>query len=218
MPSWLELKDQLFRHRVASFTQVQDSSDVGNSHDLNFTAIQKTDTYSRALDGCKKMKSKRVLQHKRFPVVWVANISCTGLDWKEFPVLALKVQEHEWNHTHILKMTKMTMQAMLSLHLDTSELSFHMLESKNLKTLACRKAPVWWDGQEGTPVGSAASWHPFQVLQGLSGSILFIPWTAASKAEPTSRQWLFLPGLTIKRLNIQLGRVAKSVWPQPAML
>lgn len=71
MPSWLELKHQLFRHRAESFTQVQDSSGVGSSQvsKLNFTAIQKTDTYSRALDGCKKIKSKRVLQHKRFPVV-----------------------------------------------------------------------------------------------------------------------------------------------------
>ena len=71
MPSWLKLKDQLFRHRAESFTfaQVQDSSRVCSSHDLNFAAVKKTDTYSRALGDCKKTKSKRVLQRKRFPVV-----------------------------------------------------------------------------------------------------------------------------------------------------
>ena len=72
-------------------------------------------------------------------------------------MLAVKVQECESNHTRTLKTIKMTMQEMHSLHLDTSEFSFHMLESKNLKMLVCRKAPVWWNGQEGTPVESAAS-------------------------------------------------------------
>lgn len=70
MPSWLKLKDQLFRHRTESvtFAQVQDSR-VSSSHDLNFAVVKKTDTYSRALGGCKETKSKCVLQHKRFLVV-----------------------------------------------------------------------------------------------------------------------------------------------------
>lgn len=73
-------------------------------------------------------------------------------------MLAMKVQEHESNHTHILKTIKITTKEMHSLHLETSELSFHVLESKNLKDAGVQKSTslVVWAG--GHPKLGLAAW------------------------------------------------------------
>lgn len=124
---------------------------------LIFSAVKKTDAYSRLLDGCKKTDPNAFFNAE--VSLWFelgcANSSC--LCWKGFPGLGVRVQGHESKHTCRLKTIKMTMQEMPSLHLVTSKLSFHMLQSKNLKMLACREVPVWCYGQEGTPLESAAS-------------------------------------------------------------
>lgn len=159
MPSQLKLQVQFSRHRADSFTfaELLDSSRVCGSCDLNSSAVKKTDAYSRLLDGCKKTNPNAFFNAE--VSLWLelggANSSC--LCWKGFPVLGVRVQGHESKHTCRLKTIKMTMQEIPSLHLVTSKLSFHMLQSKNLKMLACREVPVWCYGQEGTPLESAAS-------------------------------------------------------------
>lgn len=66
------------------------------------------------------------------------------------------------------------MREMHFLHLNTSELCFHMAESKNLKMLVCRKVLVWWYGHH-SPSGVGCFMTPLPGAAGAIGEHFFHP-------------------------------------------